>query len=52
MFVLMLLVYKGFLPPLLYVLPQGQNRILPPLKKNSAPAKINPAHATVYNNNK
>ena len=29
MFVLMLLVYKGFLPPLLSVLPQGQNQILP-----------------------
>jgi hypothetical protein len=29
MFVLMLLVYKGFLPPLVSVLPPGQNRILP-----------------------
>ena len=48
MIVLMLLVYKGFLPPLLFVLPQGQNLILPPLKKFPAPAKINPAHATVY----
>ena len=63
MFVLMLLGYKGFLPPLLSVLPQGQNRILPggaenffapsgaillPLKMFSAPAKINPAHATGF----
>ena len=55
MFVLMLLVYKGFLPPLFYVLPQGQNRILPGGGRNlfappgffSAPAKINPAHTTI-----
>jgi hypothetical protein len=53
MFLLMLSVYKDFLPPLLSCLPPGHNRILPGGQKQkqggqkiSAPAKINPAHAT------
>ena len=37
MFILMLLVYKGFLPPLLSVLPPGQNRILPGGQKRILP---------------